>query len=67
MLKCLEVFILIMSRNRVTGTCQHPWKVGIHDKEGGAMTDMVSKKLLFVLSLYAAGTHIWGTVDIRDR
>jgi len=56
-----------MSRNRVTGTCQHPWKVGIHDKEGGAMTDMVSKKLLFVLSLYAAGTHIWGTVDIRDR
>ena len=62
-LKRSQEFILIMSRNRGKGTCQHPKKDGMHDKEGVATTDMVSKNLLSVISLYIYG----GFVDIRDR
>jgi hypothetical protein len=51
MLKCLQVFILT-SGNGGTDTCQRPWKDGMHDKEGVATTDMVSKNLLLVMSLH---------------
>ena len=65
MLKCFQVFILIMSRNGGTGTCKHSWKVGMHDKEGRATTDMVSKNLLLVMFLHGfsgLGVACWPLV-----
>jgi hypothetical protein len=61
------MFILIMSRYRGTGTCQHAWKFGMHDKWEGLQ--QTCKKFIIgdVVTLRAAGTHKRGVDDIRDR
>ena len=70
MLKCLQVIILIMSWNRGTGTCQHPWQSRSLEcmiKREGQRQSVEELVIGDVLTLYAAGTHIWGIADTRDR